>query len=288
MGRWQDARIRAEAALELSSRASPLDWYDLGFTNTCLRRFDEAGQNNDRAIELAPHLPGGYLGKARAMLGRNGDVEGARQVMLEMTRRANLADVAQTELGQGVIWTTEARLFPSVFARAFDAFESGPIGQLRRVQPATVATAHLARAMVFDAMGDRHSAVARYDSARVHFERVIESNPQSAYVSGYHSNLGRAYAGLGRCDDGMREAEEAVRMMPISRDAVVGAELVTTLAEIYMMCGEHEKAIDQIETLLSVPSEMSAGMLRVDPIWDPIRSNPRFRPLAEGNGEGAG
>lgn len=283
MGRWQDARIRAEKAIELPSRASPLDWYDLGYTNTCLRRFDEAEQNTDKTIELGPHVPGGYLGKARVILGRNGDVEGARRVIQEMSRRVHLADVAQSELGQGFIWTTEERLFPDVFARAFDALESGPIEQLRRVQPATVATAHLARAMVFEAMGDRHPAVARYDSAKVHFERLIESNPQSAYVSVYHGNLGRAYAGLGRYDDGMREAEEAVRMMPISRDAIVGAELVTTLAEICMMCGEDERAIDQLETLLYVPSVISAGVLRVDPIWDPIRTNPRFRRLVEGN-----
>ena len=46
------------------------------------------------------------------------------------------------------------------------------------------------------------------------------------------------------------------------------------------MCGEYEAAIDQIETLLSVPGYTSAAMLRVDPIWDPIRSNPRFRRLA--------
>jgi hypothetical protein len=50
-----------------------------------------------------------------------------------------------------------------------------------------------------------------------------------------------------------------------------------------MMCGEHEAAIDQIETLLSVPGDMSIGILRLDPIWDPIRSNPRFKRLVEGN-----
>jgi len=77
----------------------------------------------------------------------------------------------------------------------------------------------------------------------------------------------------------MREAREAVRMMPISRDAVVGHERVIDLAEIYMMCGEYEAAIDQIEILLSVPSAMSAGILRVDPIWDPIRDHPRFQRL---------
>jgi hypothetical protein len=94
--------------------------------------------------------------------------------------------------------------------------------------------------------------------------------------------LGLAYAGLGRKDDGIREGEEAVRMMPIPKDALVGAILVKYLAEIYVMCGEHEAAIDQIETALSAPSFLSAGLLRADPIWDPIRSNPRFRRLVGG------
>jgi serine/threonine-protein kinase len=181
------------------------------------------------------------------------------------------------------MWAGEYRLFPETFTHAFDAFESGPVERYRRVQPATIATAHLARAVIYGAIGDGRAASARYDSARVSFERIIGSNPQSAYVSVYHSNLGRAYAGLGRCQEAVREAEEAVGMMPISRDAVVGHERLMDLAEIYVMCREYEKAIDQLETLLSVPSVMSVGLLRVDPIWDPIRSNPRFQRLLEGN-----
>ena len=150
------------------------------------------------------------------------------------------------------------------------------------MQPAAIAATHLSRAVVYEALGDQRSATARYDSARVYYERIIKSNPQSAYVCVYHGNLGRAYAGLGRKADAMREGEEAVRMMPTSRDALVGGSLVEFLAEIYLMCGEHEAAINQIETALSAPSFLSAGLLRVDPIWDPIRSNPRFRRLVEG------
>ena len=46
-------------------------------------------------------------------------------------------------------------------------------------------------------------------------------------------------------------------MMPLSKDAVIGEQLLRYLAEIYMMCGEYEAAIDQLETLLSVPGYMS-------------------------------
>jgi len=186
-------------------------------------------------------------------------------------------------LGQGLLWETEFRLFPELFADAFDAFESGSIERYRAAQPAVIATAHLARAMLYEAMGDRQQAAnARYDSARVNFERIIRSNPQSANVGAYHSNLGRAYAGLGRCEEAIREGEEAVRMVPILKDAWVGTALVNNLAEIYTKCGRYDDAIGVIDTLLSMPSEISPGVLRVDPIWDPIRGNPGFQRLAEG------
>jgi tetratricopeptide (TPR) repeat protein len=171
---------------------------------------------------------------------------------------------------------------PRQFGQIFDAFERGRMERYRLTQPALVAITHLARALISEASNGRPSAIARYDSARVYYERIVRSNPQSAYVSVYHANLGLAYAGLGRREEAIREGEEAARMTPISKDAVVGAQIVYNLAEIYMRCGKYDGAIDQIETLLSVPSQMSTGVLRADPIWDPIRTNPRFRRLAGG------
>jgi len=51
------------------------------------------------------------------------------------------------------------------------------------------------------------------------------------------------------------------------------------MAEIYILAGEHEKAIDQIELLLSIPSVMSVQWLQIDPVYDPLRDNPRFQKL---------
>ena len=282
LGRWQEALDRFEDARRLTPRDYAIYADGLGITRTYMRRYEEAEWDFDQTISLAPQIPYGYIGKARVLLARDGDVDAAKQVMSEMSRRVNIADVAESQVTQVPDYFTELRTCPETFTEAFDAFESGPMERFRRIQPAAIATTHLSRAEVYEAKGDRRSAIARYDSARVYYERIIRSNPESAYICFYHVALGLAYAGLGRKEEAIREGEEAVRMMPISKDAVVGAELVGFLPEIYVMCGEYEAAIDQIETALSVPSFVSAGLLRIDPIWDPLRSNPRFRRLVEG------
>jgi len=282
LGRWQEALDQFEDARRLTPRDYAIYADGLGITRTYMRRYEEAEWDFDQTISLAPQIPYGYIGKARVLLARDGDVDAAKQVMSEMSRRVNIADVAESQVTQVPDYFAEFRTCPETFTEAFDAFESGPMERFRRIQPAAIATTHLARAEVYEAKGDRRSAIARYDSARVYYERIIRSNPESAYICFYHVALGLAYAGLGRKEEAIREGEEAVRMMPISKDALVGAELVGFLPEIYVMCGEYEAAIDQIETALSVPSFASSGLLRADPIWDPIRSNPRFRRLAEG------
>jgi serine/threonine-protein kinase len=204
--------------------------------------------------------------------------------MLEMSRRTSTPEAAEAIITQGFggpLSTVVLRLFPEACKDVLDVFEAGPIERYRATQPAVVATTHLARALIYSAMGNRQSATACYDSARLYYQRIIRSNPQSAYVCMYHGDLGLACAGLGRCEEAIREGEDAVRMVPLSKDAIVGAERVMDLAEIYVKCDKYEAAINQIETLLSVPSVVSSGLLRADPIWDPIRNHPRFKALLD-------
>jgi hypothetical protein len=57
---------------------------------------------------------------------------------------------------------------------------------------------------------------------------------------------------------------------------------VVTLAEIYIMVGEHDRAIERIEYLLSIPSLMSRPLLEADPLYDPLRAYARFQRLLVG------
>lgn len=281
LGEWQKALDHFEKARWLIPHSYNLYLDCLGFTNTVMRRFDEAEQNLNVAISLDPRVGSAYLYKTRVLLGRDGNVEAAKQVMREMSNSVGIAEALES-WAPGDWNPTELRLMPEQWAEHYNTFERQHIDRYRLTQPAKVAVAHLSRAIIIEAQKGRPSAVVRYDSARIHYERMIRSNPHHAYVSVRRVNLGLAYAGLGRCKEAIREGKEAVRMVPLSRDAFTGEQLLRGLLEIYMMCGEYDAAIDEIETLLAVPGYLTVALLRIDPLWDPIRNNPRFRRLLEG------
>jgi hypothetical protein len=91
--------------------------------------------------------------------------------------------------------------------------------------------------------------------------------------------LGLALAYLGRKADAVREGRRGVELMPISRDGYLGPYVQLQLARIYILTGEPDLALDQLEPLLKVPFYLSPEWLRIDPAFDPLRATPRFRKL---------
>ena len=77
------------------------------------------------------------------------------------------------------------------------------------------------------------------------------------------------------------EGERGVALQPITQDAYLGPYIQQQLARIYLLVGEPEKALDQLEPLLKVPHNLSPGWLRIDPTWDALRTHPRFQKLIE-------
>jgi hypothetical protein len=69
---------------------------------------------------------------------------------------------------------------------------------------------------------------------------------------------------------------------PVSKNPLLGPDNVYSFAQIYVMVGEYEEALDQIEYLLSIPNYyLSVPLLRLDPTWDSLREYPRFKQLLE-------
>jgi tetratricopeptide (TPR) repeat protein len=132
--------------------------------------------------------------------------------------------------------------------------------------------------MVYYYMNDRDRAHACFDSARVILEKQLKERPDDHRI---HSSLGVVYAGLGRKEDAIREGKLGVELFPVKKDAYIGPARVEDLALVYLMVGEYDAALDQIEYLLSIPSWISVSLLRLDPRYDPLRKLPRFQKLLQ-------
>jgi serine/threonine-protein kinase len=229
-----------------------------------LRRYPEALAAADRAVALAPHAPDVYETKAMVYLGM-GDLPAARGVIT-----AAQAEVEPTALVQWVATFYDLFwLLDDEQQRLLLRLPPGPFDDDRQ-------SWGLALAGTFAHRGDTARARAYADSARLAGEDYLREAPENGQL---HALQGVALAYLGRKAEAIREGRRAVELLPLSRHAYGGAYLWHLLARIYLLTGDPERALDVIETLLRVPYILSAGWLRVDPTFDPLRGNPRFQRL---------
>ena len=91
--------------------------------------------------------------------------------------------------------------------------------------------------------------------------------------------LGLIDAGLGRKDDAIREGRRAVELVPVSKDAIDGTDLILNLAVIYAWTGEKDLALKQLAEAAQLPCSLTYGWLRLHPDWDSLRNDPRFEKI---------
>jgi tetratricopeptide (TPR) repeat protein len=136
----------------------------------------------------------------------------------------------------------------------------------------------LALAGAYEVHGDMKRARAYADSARIAFEQQLKAAPEDAQRLVL---LGVALAYLGRRDEAIKAGERGLALRPPSQDASNGPYLQHQLARIFILLGEPEKALDNLEPLLRIPYYLSPGWLKIDPTFDPLRKHPRFQRLVD-------
>jgi len=127
-------------------------------------------------------------------------------------------------------------------------------------------------------LGDKVNARSAFERARIVAERLVRESPDDA---ARHGQLGLILAGLGQKDAAIAEGKRAVELLPESRDAFDGPEVTAVLAQIYAWTGEHDQAFGLLDHLLVIPNGITVPGLKLDPIWDPLRKDPRFQALID-------
>ena len=126
------------------------------------------------------------------------------------------------------------------------------------------------------ASGDYLAAIQAFTAARAEQERKVNAAPDFAPAL---SIVGLIDAGLGNKAEAIREARRAAEMLPLSRDSIDGAHLIENLATVYAWSGEPDLACDHLEAVTKIPGTLSYGQLRLSPMWDSLRGNPRFEKI---------
>jgi tetratricopeptide (TPR) repeat protein len=121
--------------------------------------------------------------------------------------------------------------------------------------------------------GDRAGARTVADSAARAYEERVRQQPRE---DRYHLSLGIAYALEGRRDEALRAGRRALEMLPVSRDALDGANWLKEMAYLHVLLGDTAEAIDLIERNLALPSHQSPAYFRSDLRFAALRGNPRF------------
>jgi serine/threonine-protein kinase len=130
----------------------------------------------------------------------------------------------------------------------------------------------LAKKMLHDEAGAREAFL----KSKGYLEKYVSLAPEEAKR---HSRLAGILAWLGEKDAAIAEAKRGTELLPESVDAFDGPMATQSLAEVYVIVGEYDKALDLADGLLSRPSGLTVALLKINPILDPIRQNPRYLAL---------
>ena len=266
-GRWSESTRAYEAALELDPR-NLFTLRRLTMRYQIMRRFAEAVATLDRLRALAPQDAKTRVLRAWVELEWRADPK-----PLHETMEALLEENPVVAAEAGAEYWLDLALCERDLVAATRALKTIPNG-------VDISGLHLPRALmegcVARTLGEERTAVEAFTAARVEVERAVREQPDHGPPL---CVLGVIDAGLGRKEEAIREGRRARELLPLPKDALGGAQIMLFLAVIYAWTGEKDLAIEQIAATLQVPGYLCYGQLRLHPLWDPLRGDPRFEKL---------
>jgi TolB-like protein/Tfp pilus assembly protein PilF len=269
-GRWADATRNLERACELDPRNVPC-LTTLSSTYYWLHDYDQVARLIDRVIALLPAQKEYRIIRAWLESDQRADTGPSR---------AAIEKILTKEPGsEKDPFVAHWRLGLALYDRELDA--AGALAAARSQWHGGWGGRDFWLGRVARLKGDVAAARAAFMRARTQLEEELRDHPDD--ISRL-SHLGLIDAALGRKEEALSEGRRAMELVPIAPEAIKGPytnEGFTRMwfAVICAWAGERELALEQLEVLAKIPGGPSYGRLRLDPVWDPLRGDPRFEKI---------
>jgi TolB-like protein len=266
--RWDASLANLKKANALDPRNSELAW-DLGRIYFEMRRYSELEQFHASGGPLEDPWTKMVLAQIKLAQGD----PGAAQSLLEQVPLDFSPDAS--------IW--ETRFKAALYLRDYDAANRIVAATPEKWRDSALfdGPSGWAYGQIARARGDKQKAMAAFAAAREKMEAKQGDKPKDV---DYFAGVSKLDVGLGRKEEAIREARQAVELMSIAKDSLNGPTWVANLALVYAWSGERDAALGQLEKVATLPGfgligagpSATYGDLLLNPCWDDLRGDPRF------------
>jgi len=260
LGEWHKSQKLFAKVLEFNPQ-DPLVITNIGMSEAMLHNYDVAIYYHDKAIEIAPGWSVSYDNKIDAIILRDGKTTEVRKVL----------DTAALKTGDNM--RSKRILFDIYDEKYKDALHQIELSEPydfkndRGEQMYTYGD-------IYRYLNDNNTAMNFYNSAIAFYKQELTKEPENCR---YLGALGLAYAALNNKTEAVESGEKAVDLA--SNNLLRFTDRKLDLAKIYVMVGEYDKGLTQLEFLLKNPSNISVKLLQLDPVWKPLQNIPGFTDL---------